>query len=120
MNTEATLLTSILIKVADWAWAGAMALWLFSWRHHNGRVDKLEATTTENHKTLDKKIEDKTTSTAKYVDSVGSMIMSEVNRQRDTSAKIFEKLEEHAQRSENRHLELLKALHEGLARKADK
>jgi len=116
MNADAGLLTTVFLKLADWAWAAVCALWIFSWRHHNGRANKLESTVEK----LDKKIDDKNSATAKYVDSVGSMIMSEVNRQRDTSAKIFEKLEEHAQRSENRHVELLKALHEGLARKADK
>lgn len=44
----------------------------------------------------------------------------EIGRQRDNIAKIFDKLETHAQRSEDRHHELLHALHAGLDRKADK
>lgn len=45
---------------------------------------------------------------------------SEMDRQRDNIAKIFDKLDEHVRRSEARHVELLTALHEGLSRKADK
>lgn len=44
----------------------------------------------------------------------------EIDRQRDNIAKLFDKLESHAQRSEDRHHELLNALHHGLDRKADK
>lgn len=44
----------------------------------------------------------------------------EIKRQRDVAAKLFDKLEAHGQRAEDRHHELLTALHEGLARKADK
>lgn len=56
---------------------------------------------------------------------------AELTRQRDYIAKIFDKLEDHARRSEERdaekmqlihcmHTELLTALHDGLDRKADK
>jgi hypothetical protein len=44
----------------------------------------------------------------------------EIDRQRDNIAKLFDKLESHAQRSEDRHHELLTALHVGLNSKADK
>lgn len=45
---------------------------------------------------------------------------AELNRQRDNIAKIFDKLETHAQRSEDRHHELMKMIHDGLSQKADK
>jgi F420-0:gamma-glutamyl ligase-like protein len=44
----------------------------------------------------------------------------EVNTQRQNIAKLFDKLEEHGRRSEDRHREVLNALHSGLDRKADK
>lgn len=45
---------------------------------------------------------------------------NELDRQRDKIAKIFDKLETHAQRSEDRHHELIRMIHEGLAHKVDK
>ena len=45
---------------------------------------------------------------------------AELNRQRDNIAKIFDKLETHAQRSEDRHHELMKMIHEVSNSKADK
>lgn len=44
----------------------------------------------------------------------------EINRQRDNVAKLFDKIAAHAERSEDRHRELLNALHAGLEKKADK
>lgn len=44
----------------------------------------------------------------------------EIARQRDNVSKLFDKLESHAQRSEDRHNELMTLLHHGLAGKADK
>lgn len=41
-------------------------------------------------------------------------------RNSDHIAKLFDKLEQHGQRSEDRHRELMTALHTGLAGKADK
>ena len=47
-------------------------------------------------------------------------VSDEVTRQRDNISKIFDKLESHANRAEDRHHELIKALHDGLSRKADR
>lgn len=44
----------------------------------------------------------------------------EMDRQRDNIAKVFDKLDEYSRRAEDRHRELLIALHSGLAGKADK
>jgi hypothetical protein len=44
----------------------------------------------------------------------------EITRQRDNIASLFDKLEAHARRSEDRHVELMHALHSGLSGKADK
>ena len=45
---------------------------------------------------------------------------NEIDRQRDHIAKIFDKLQAFSERAEQRHLELLRAMHEGLNGKADK
>lgn len=44
----------------------------------------------------------------------------EQETQRNHIGKLFDKLEEHSHRSEDRHVEVLKALHEGLNSKADR
>lgn len=47
-------------------------------------------------------------------------VSTELNIQRTNVAKLFDKLEEHSHRAEDRHHELLTALHQGLSQKADK
>lgn len=59
-------------------------------------------------------------STNEKIDTVKTELTTEVNRQRDVSAKIFDKLEDMREDANEKHLELLRALHEGLARKQDK
>lgn len=87
-----------MIKLLDWIGAIAIGLVGWAWKHFDKRFGDLRD----------------------YVDEQDTEIKNEVNRQRDVSAKIFDKLEEHGKRSEERHLQLLTALHEGLAKKADK
>jgi hypothetical protein len=47
-------------------------------------------------------------------------VLDEVSRQRVNMASVFDKLDAYARRSEDRHVEILTALHEGLNRKADR
>lgn len=47
-------------------------------------------------------------------------VNDEMLRQRDNIAKLFDKLEEHSIRSENRHHELMNTVHERLSQKADR
>lgn len=82
----------------DWAWGGILALVGLVWTQHDRRIDALE------------------TAMKKGDQANGD----EINRQRDNISKLFDKLEEHGQRSEQRHIELLNALHVGLSSKADK
>lgn len=82
----------------DWVWGGVVALIGLVWTQHNRRIDALELAMKD-----------------------GDLKNSgEIDRQRDNIAKLFDKLEEHGQRSEQRHIELLNALHKGLSGKADK
>lgn len=45
---------------------------------------------------------------------------AEMDRQRDNISKIFDRLDEYTRRAEDRHREVLTALHNGLSQKADK
>lgn len=47
-------------------------------------------------------------------------VSDEMLRQRDNIAKLFDKLEEHSRRSEDRHHELMNTVHERLSQKADR
>lgn len=82
----------------DWAWGGILALIGLVWTQHGRRIDALEAAMEKGDRENGE----------------------EINRQRDNIAKLFDKLEEHGIRSEQRHIELLNALHNGLSGKADK
>lgn len=50
----------------------------------------------------------------------GKADVTEMDRQRDNISKVFDRLDEYSRRAEDRHRELLTALHEGLARKVDR
>ncbi len=85
-------------KVIDYAWAAIGGLLMMVWNLLNGKIK-------DNHRTLDARIND---------------CSDEQNIQRSHIGKLFDKMEANSQRSEDRHHELLKAIHEGLSRKADK
>lgn len=85
-------------NLLDWAWGALVALIGAVWTLHNRRIDALERAMSEGDRAN----------------------ANEIDRQRDNIAKLFDKLEEHGQRSEARHIELLNALHAGLSSKADK
>ena len=107
---------SIATFINEWLWAPLLGLISWAWSHHSKRVDDLRK---ESKKHVDE--------LRAHVDLQDNGIREEVNRQRDVSGKLFDKLDEHARRSEERHIELLNrqqdmlsALHEGLSRKEDK
>jgi hypothetical protein len=85
-------------KLMEWGWAAISALLGVVYTMHNKRMDKIEASIVEGD----------------------SANRAEIDRQRDNVAKLFDKLEQHAQRSEDRHVEILTALHTGLSKKADR
>lgn len=83
-----------------WGWvAGIFAgLATIVFKGQNDKIHKIEKQSKEDHEAHDR----------------------ELGRQRANIAAIFEKLETHARRSEDRHVELLNALHQGLDRKVDR
>lgn len=79
------------------------------WKKTESRVEALEAS-----KAGKKDVDDLERKVDAKVDVV------EMDRQRDNISKVFDRLDEYSRRAEDRHRELLTALHVGLAQKADK
>lgn len=128
------IVTVVLIPVLIWFWRKHEqeheaidktheALW--------AKTDKLEigmltASSGLNDRIMEH-IDTQVRDTREFVVAEDNKIIIEVTRQRDITAKIFDKLEENNRRSEDRHTEqmtaihnLAMAMHEGLAKKADK
>jgi len=96
-------------KLLDWAWTAILAGAGVVWRHLTNQHKQLREDTMHQIEEL---------RTAQEKRSAG--IASEVDRQRDVAAKIFDKLEAMSRESADRHERLLTALHTGLAGKADR
>ncbi len=99
----------LLGKAVEWGWAVISALLGVVYTMHNKRMDKIEDSVAEGDKAN----------------------RAEIDRQRDNVAKLFDKVEalrtdfsaqlaHHALRGEDRHREIMGALHNGLERKADR
>lgn len=95
-------------------WAPFLALVALVWRQQNGatnqRLDSCNASIkaqaeAQAQALLRHGLED---------EKAFEAVHEELQTQRGHIAKLFDKLEEHSRRSEDRHLELLKSLHEGL------
>lgn len=96
-------------KLLDWLWAALTGALVFLWRLLTKRHEELR---TETMKHIDE---------LKEAQAIKMTSMdSEITRQRDVSAKIFDKLESMSKESADRHERLLTALHNGLAGKVDK
>jgi len=89
-------------KIVDWIWTAVVAGVVAVWHFLNRRIDKV-AEEAKSH-----------------TDSAVKELDNEVTRQRDISAKIFDKLEDMRTESAERHERLLVAIHTGLAGKVDK
>ena len=85
-------------KLLDYAWAGLLALVGLVWKLFASKLGDMQ-------KDFDKKLD---------------ALANETGRNRDVSARIFEKLDDMSRESADRHERLLIALHQGLDRKVDK
>lgn len=90
--------SELLTFLKDWILAPVIALLGFLWKTQKAEIKEVRC----------------------YVDEQDNALRREIDRQRDIGAKLFDKLDEHARRSEDRHVEILTAVHTGLAGKADK
>jgi len=117
--------------IKDWILVPAAGLAAWAWNHNESEhkairdaQEKLREQASQGNSKLNDKfmehIEHRVSEAIKFAREEDSRIMNEMETQRGHIAKIFDKLEEHARRSEDRHVEMLSAIHEGLSRKADK
>ena len=115
---------AIMNFVKDYVWVPTMGLISWGWAYTHKKIE-------DNHKDVKELITDHHTDAKKHTDKEVTALASEVTRQRDVSAKLFDKLEDSDRRATQRHLELLKSnadsqreimqtIHSGLAGKADK
>jgi len=107
---------SVIGVLADYFWAFAVgactlvgSLSAIIWRMVNAKIE-------DNHKYLNAKIDAVKTEFYRRIDDTDAA--ASVSRRQ--IEKLVDKLDEHAQRREDLHRELLTAIHEGLAKKADK
>jgi len=101
--------TSILELIKDWFLVPLAGGAAFAWNHNES-----------GHKALRAEIDRRVAEAISIAKEADSRIIGEIETQRGHTEKLFDKLEEHARRSEDRHVEVLRAIHEGLSRKADK
>ena len=99
----------LLTFLKDFVWIPMMALIGYTWNEQNKKINDVKKSAFERINSVEKVAADES-----------NALRREIDRERDIGAKLFDKLDEHAKRSEDRHIELLKALHEGLAGKVDK
>ena len=116
-----------LFIVKEFIWAPLIGLIGWGWHHVNKRIDDSDSKINQNSQKMERceadmrtHADERHSQTMIYVDKRSFELNMEIDRQRDVSAKIFDKLENMQKRGEDRHLELLHALHEGLSKKADK
>lgn len=135
----------ILNFIKDFLWAPALGVIAYAWNrnekeHESIRLAAKEASdkaiairqhTSDGYSTLNDRIMEHIDSQVKdvrmFVVAEDTKMMAELGVQRGHIAKIFDKMELHAQRSEDRHVETLNAIHQlastmhqALANKVDK
>jgi hypothetical protein len=108
------------IFIKEFLWAPLIGLIGWGWHHVNKRGDDLAAELKKSEADMRVHVNDRHMQSMVYIDKRALEINVEMDRQRDNVAKIFDKLEMMQKRGEDRHLELLHALHQGLSTKADK
>jgi len=108
------------IFIKEFIWAPLLALIGWAWHHVNKRGDDLAAELKKSEADMRLHVDDRHMQSMVYIDKRTLEMNIEIDRQRDVSAKIFDKLEVMQRRGEDRHTELLNAFHEGLSKKVDK
>ena len=100
-------------SILSWGWAGVMALVGYIWKSQDEKIASTKTALQYDLHTVDSRLSNR-------IEAVETAANDEMKMQRGNIAKLFDKLEEHARRSEDRHHELLTAIHVGLAGKQDK
>ncbi len=129
---------SVVNFIKDWLWGPVLALIGWAW-HRNEKEHEMLWTTTKElqkyasesqsslHDRFATNMETRMQEMRDFVREEDRKLSEEVLISRGHIAKLFDKLEEHGQRSEDRHLETLREIrilstdmHKALATKADK
>ncbi len=124
--------------IRDWLWGPLLGLVAWAW-HRNERdhemmrenAQRLQEYATNSQSSLHDRfatnIENRMTEMRDFVREEDHKLSEEILISRNHIAKLFDKLEQHGQRSEDRHLETLKEIrnlstdmHKALAQKVDK
>ena len=124
--------------IRDWLWAPALALIAWAWTRNEKEHDMMRETTqklqeyatasqSSLHDRFATNVETRMQEMREFVRDEDHKLSEEILISRGHIAKLFDKLEEHGKRSEDRHLETLKEIrilssdmHKALAQKADK
>lgn len=106
--------------IKDWILVPVAGFATWAWNHNEAEHKSIREAQEKQDERLRNQLDSKVNEAIKFAREEDSRIMNEMETQRGHIAKIFDKLEEHARRSEDRHVEMLGAIHEGLSRKADK
>jgi hypothetical protein len=119
-----TVEPSILELIKDWVIVPLITFFAWSWdrneKEHKAIRDAHEKLKEESSKGTSK-LNDKFMEHIDYrVNEAIKLAREEDSRIMVHMERIALKLDEHASRSEERHIEQMKAIHEGLSRKADK
>lgn len=115
----------------EFVWVPAIAAIGWAWKHnedehkeHRKNYKELSKNASESQSSLNNRlmahVDERFNEALRTAREEDKRIFDELYIQRGHIAKLFDKLEEHARRSEDRHLEMLTAIHSGLDRKADK
>lgn len=129
---------SVMHFVKDWLWAPLLGLVAWAWQRNEREHEMLWKTTQDLqsyatnvqsslHDRFASNMDDRMREMRTFVKEEDNKLSEEILISRTHIAKLFDKLEEHGKRSEDRHFETLKeirdlsnAMHKGLAQKADK
>lgn len=123
--------SDVITFIKDFIWAPLLALVGWAWHHNETAHKELHAKDAAQDADLSRLRDQQSVSYSslndKFMEHVDARMDATLKLMRegdlrngDHIAKLFDKLEQHGQRSEDRHRELMTALHTGLAGKADK
>lgn len=129
---------SVFNFIKEWIWGPSLAALAWAWNRNEKEHDSMRATAQRLENTVlssgsttnDRMViyvDDRLKEQKEFVMAEDHKLQAEMLLQRGNTAKLFDKLEDHARRSEDRHRELLEKfgdgileIHRALAGKVDK
>ena len=124
--------------IREWLWGPILGLiaWAWKWNHdehqalwsatQSAKDAAVKSSSALNDRIMEH-VDSRIVETLRVMREEDARLMVEMTTQRGHIGKLFDKLEEHARRSEDRHIEMMQnqqmiiqTIHTGLASKADK